>query len=432
MEGFNHERRGLFDGLKVPFDLSSILFAFLCIVVFKGGTEVISALTGDERIVQRAMWSLLGAVGVERGGAPIEPLTPITWLVFGAFVVLIWAFFGGAINRIAAMKIAREEGVEVKDAAKFAAQKLPANVMTVLFVVGIVGLFYLVFNATIGGWIGRIPYAGDILVGALFPLVLLSTFFLVFALALGVLGANLATSAVATEASDTFDGVSRAWNYILARPWQVILYYALIAGYIFIVCSFGQLFLETSVKSMAVGWWGYGEADREVTITHQEKLPREDGSGFAIHVETETVTVPGKARYLHGYVFDSHYEKTLKSYPQPVSEEGGAVETRDVTEHLEGTLTHWAAPLTWAWVKLAKYILYAYLLSYFFSAHTLVYFLLRKDVEGDDYNEINLEDDDDDEAFDIGSTPPPPPPPAAEPPKTEGDGEKKDEGKVDV
>ena len=44
-----------------------------------------------------------------------------------------------------------------------------------------------------------------------------------FATTLGVLGFNLSAAAIATEDSDTFDGVSRSWNYLLARPWAVLL-----------------------------------------------------------------------------------------------------------------------------------------------------------------------------------------------------------------
>src|SRR5262249_7176886 len=161
----------------------------------------------------------------------------------------------GAICRIAAMKIAREEGLEIKDALKFGASKFVPNLLSIVFVIAIVGFFYIVCNATIAGAVGRIPVIGELLVGILYFLVLLSSFFIVFASVLGVLGFNLAAAAIATEASDTFDGVSRAWNYILARPWQVILTYGLTFTYMAIFCFCGHMFEKVATKSLSIGWW---------------------------------------------------------------------------------------------------------------------------------------------------------------------------------
>ena len=48
------------------------------------------------------------------------------------------------------------------------------------------------------------------------------------------------------------------------------------------------------------------------------------------------------------------------------------------------------------WVKFfARTLLYAYLVAYFFCAQTTLYFFLRRDVEGDDYSEIVINEPDD-------------------------------------
>src|SRR5439155_26525633 len=68
----------------------------------------------------------------------------------------------------------------------------------------------------------------------------------------------------------------------------------------------------------------------------------------------------------------------------------------DVWPALEWSLkgTAW---LIWFWLAVARLIILAFAVSYFFSSMTTIYFLLRKDVEGDDYTEINLEEEEDDE-----------------------------------
>ena len=454
MEGFNQERRGLFDGLKVPFDVNAILLSAVAVIVFLAGIVAIQATFhmpwGDQ---SREWFPLVTAMFqnvTSRLGWPGEKLDDLlriphdrpvfdaaVWIAFLGWFSVVWAFFSGAVCRIAAMKIAREEGLELRDALKFGASKFVANLLSIVFVVGLVGFFYLICNSTIAGWIGRIPWVGDLLVGLLFFLVLLSSFFIVFAGALGILGFNLASAAIATEASDTFDGVSRAWNYILARPWTVILTYALTFGYIGIFVFCAHIFEKVTVKSLSVSGWGMGMKPRYVE-------PDPDTAATIGVDARQKIAIPGRGEYLYRQLvlkdpaFNDHDQKYQEGkerlfYPQMepdaagnmVPIPGNSIDTkiadnvRNAPEgHLkEVALTHQKnreidvnpaiesglKMLSWVvmgWLLLAKLIIVAYAVSYFFSSMTTIYFLLRKDVEGDDYTEINLEEDEDeDEAF---------------------------------
>lgn len=441
MEGFNQERRGLFDGLKVPFDVNAILLAAMGVVAFLigvKGIELVLDIPDRAPLLLGIVTSITGKMGYL--GLKIEDVfnlgherpsyPPMAWIAFVLWFSAVWGFFSAAICRIAAMKIAREEGLELKDAIKFGVAKFVPNVLSIVFVIAIVGFFYLVCNATIAGWVGRIPYVGEILVAVLFFLVLLSSFFIVFAGVLGVLGFNLAAAAIATEASDTFDGVSRAWNYILARPWQVILTYSLTFAYICLFLFCGHVFEKVAVKSLSLGGWGMGHKPR---IIEAGSLARE------LHVadERQKIAIPGKAEFLYkklvtmdpyfagdesretvaGETRDVlYYEQTDPNGAPildirrgtPLSSTDGAPERGvpdtnpkhsgriDVYPAIEGSLK-FTAGVIWLWLLLAKLIIWAYAVSYFFSAMTTIYFLLRKDVEGDDYTEINLEDEDEDE-----------------------------------
>ncbi|MBI3723173.1 hypothetical protein HY251_04345 [bacterium] len=433
MEGFNQERRGLFDGLKVPFDVNAILLAALGIVVFQlgiWGIELVLEIPFDT-LLHGVLASVLAKVPVFGGDLAravsgshekTEILTG-AWLAVFVWSSVVWAFFSGAICRIAAMKIAREEGLELKDALRFAANKFMPNLLSIAFVLAIVGFFYVICDATIAGWIGRIPYLGDILVGLLFFLVLLSSFFIVFAAVLGILGFNLAAAAIATEASDTFDGVSRAWNYILARPWQVLLTYALTFAYIAVFLFCGHVFLRVSVKSLSIGNWGMGRKTQIIPADGQ--LANKIG-GIR---EKQRIAVPGKAEFLYRRLViedpvftqkDPVTKQDVLLYPQvepdtgkPIGEvgpdgnevplpPGAPVRKVNVWPALDSSLI-FASGVIWLWLVIAKLLIFAYLVSYFFSAMTKVYFLLRKDVEGDDYTEINLEEEDEDEeSFEYG------------------------------
>ncbi|MEZ0228409.1 MAG: hypothetical protein ACAI25_07265, partial [Planctomycetota bacterium] len=312
MEGFNQERRGLFDGLKVPFDVNAILLSGLAVLVFLAGSWLIEAtfhmpdrvnvVTGVketvplvagmyQNITARLGWpgqKIDDILGIPHGRPVFDAAV---WIAFLSWFSIVWAFFSGAICRIAAMKIAREEGLELRDALKFGASKFVANLLSIVFVVGLVGFFYLICNATLAGLVGRIPIIGELLVGVLFFLVLLSSFFIVFAGVLGVLGFNLAAAAISTEASDTFDGVSRAWNYILARPWQVILTYSLTFAYIGIFLFCGHVFEKVAVKSLSLGGWGMGMKPRYIEV--DDALAPYMGLPAK-----QRIAIPGKAEFL--------------------------------------------------------------------------------------------------------------------------------------
>lgn len=542
MDGFEQERRGLFDGLTVPHSLNAIIIAAIGLVLYWVGVvgiESLMSIPGDGHC--RSIAGMLGNITVRLGtfgallahvGGWANVITDYNggvWLAFWGWTIVNWSLFSGAINRIAALKIAREESLEIKDALVFGAQKFLPNLLSIVFVFVLVGIFYLLFNGTIAGLVGRIPYVGGFVIGLLFVLVLVSTFLAVLLAALGVLGFNLSSSAIATEASDTFDGVSRAWNYVMARPWTMILTTFATVAYLSLVLFFGSWFLKVSVKSLAIGGWGMGATPRAVEVdeklaeklelpkVHKVMLP---GKGDFIYqrviYKTYRDDKKGKIFYRQGFdyaleEFRGHvgrYPASLKDLvikPVDLKPEAGhkgwsgpymarlpqdpwgqsfAYEVTDAKKRDGYTLTSkgkdgvagnaddlqlteieeaigplgppidiapfveadvsFAAGGVRVWVGIARILLYAYILAYFLSAQTMVYFLLRKDVEGDDYREITLEDEFEDEGAWEHTTPPkqdPPKPaePKAEEPKpeveetpAEGDGDSEGEDKPEA
>ena len=467
MEGFNQERRGLFDGLKVPFDVNAILLSAVAVMAFVAGSWVIestfhmpqvpNARTGSpvnvdlimgmfQNITSRLGWpgqKIDDILGVEHDRPVFDAAV---WIAFLGWFSIVWAFFSGAICRIAAMKIAREEGLELRDAVRFGASKFVANLLSIVFVVALIGFFYLICNSTIAGLVGRIPVIGELLVGVLFFLVLLSSFFIVFAGVLGILGFNLASAAIATEASDTFDGVSRAWNYILARPWQVLLTYSLTFAYIGIFLFCGHIFEKVCVRSLTAGEsWGIGNKPRYIVV--------DDSLAPYMNLDKgQRIAIPGKGEFLYQKLvrknpafndvdpqsperperlFYKQEEPDATGKMRPIEgleqrwkreseKDPGSVHARehelDVWPAIDWSLKG-AAWMVWFWLWLARLIISAYAVSYFFSSMTTIYFLLRKDVEGDDYTEINLEEDEDeDEVFEssLEKKPAPAPPSSGE------------------
>lgn len=506
MEGFSQERRGLFDGLKVPHNGNAVLIGALGLLVYWAGIRLIEETLkvhgeGSCRLLAGMLGNLCSFFGwpgqlvgrLGGWGSSWTDYPGFVWIAFLVWNVGVWAFLAGAITRIAAMKLAREEGLELKDALRFGGKKWLSNVGSVVFVLIIIGFFYLVTNATLAGWIGRIPWVGGVVLGLLFVLVLVAAFLIVLAGALGVLGFNLAAAAISTEVSDAFDGVSRAWDYVLARPWNLIVYYLCTLAYLGIVVFLGLTFIDVSVKSLGVGWWGLGDAPRAIMV--DDAMRRE----HRLPPTLEVVYVPGGADFVYGqaigkryrpnekgevffdqgveYAIERFYEDT-KVYPKDLTDliydpatrgkpavanwdgpyllmdepprdgwgrpygyaaparkakkpyevfsrgkDASPEATGDDLTGLEGTgigVGHaggldvapfiepslkFAARAVAVWINIARLLLYGYCIAYFLSAQTMVYFLLRKEVEGEDYSEIMLEeeaDEADDQPFEYG------------------------------
>src|SRR5207237_7265172 len=126
----NQERGGLFGGLRVPFDLNMLVLALVAVAGFFACVEVVEAVTQQASVLQRMVVELLEG----RRNVP-APLPPVAWLLTAGIFVVFWTFFSTAINRIAAMKIAREETLDLKEATRFAARKFVPVLSSVLFVI---------------------------------------------------------------------------------------------------------------------------------------------------------------------------------------------------------------------------------------------------------------------------------------------------------
>lgn len=516
MEGFSQERRGLFDGLKVPHNGNAVLIGAVGLLVYWLGCLAIQWALGVEgggtcRLLDGMLGNLSSCFGVvgrtaaRLGGweAGWTSYPGVVWLAFLSWTVAVWAFLAGSITRIAAMKLAREEGLELKDAIRFGFKKWLSNIGSIVFVLIIIGFFYLVTNASLAGWIGRIPWVGGVLLGLFFGLVLVASFLIVLAAALGALGFNLAAAAISTEVSDAFDGVSRAWDYVLARPWHLILTYLSTTVYLAVVVFLGLTFIRVSVDSLSVGWWGLGETPRKVAVDAAARAAK------GIPPGVEYVYLPGRAEFIEGYAVDRRFQEhgdeiyyrqgldyAIEQYHHDV---GRYPPSLDALLQRPADTAAWRGPYlvglaelprdeygrpwayktpgdtgkpyelyslgrdagpeamadnvrnqnytgigvghagevniqplieptlqfaAWAirhWINLARLLLYGYCIAYFLSAQTTVYFLLRKEVEGEDYTEIVLEDeaDEPDEPFEYGAPPPAAPDkPAAPPPTT--------------
>jgi hypothetical protein len=135
-------------------------------------------------------------------------------------MLLVWSLFGGAICRIASVGFAKGESCSINDALCFSARKFGSFFWSPL--VPMIFVAVLLFGVFLIGLIGRIPVVGPPAMGILSIFAMMVT---AFALLIGImayLGSAFMWPTIATEGTNSFDAISRSFNYILARPWKFI------------------------------------------------------------------------------------------------------------------------------------------------------------------------------------------------------------------
>ncbi len=255
------------------------------------GANPLGALTARSGLARRAA-DIVDLVvpwrSIECAICCVSPRTPIGWgcLLIGlVWYWFVWAGFGGAIARIAAVEIAKDERIELAEAVDYATQNYRACFWAPTAVALGIGFFafcnvaagfllrgvYFLFDNRL--WDLQSPLLDSIAHGAAglllvlgFPLALLSGFLMVL-LGIGLAaGWPLMLPAMAAEGTDAFDAVSRAFSYVFARPWRYLASHAIALLYavpcvLFVMgfsCAFSCLAMATGGAGMGSAFTGFG------------------------------------------------------------------------------------------------------------------------------------------------------------------------------
>lgn len=173
------------------------------------------------------------------------PYLQMPWwhfLVVAAVLLVFWSILGGALHRVHAVRIARDETVHPLDAVSFALSNLRSFLSAPVFVLGAALLFAVATAAA--GSASAIPYAGPVLQIILQPLALLSGLVLTVIMVGLVFGLPMTHSALAVERNGFLDAVSRTFSYVFTRPLMFILSVVAVGFAGGILGTFGDWFLE--------------------------------------------------------------------------------------------------------------------------------------------------------------------------------------------
>ena len=250
------------------------------------------------------------------------------------WTLAVWAVFGGAIARIAALELAGEGIPSLKESLSHSCRFFFSTIGGVLLPVVGVGLFWTV--ALVIGLLGLIPGVGLFLTGLLWFISLICGALLALIL-IGVAASwPLMYVTIAVEGSDAFDALSRSYSYVFSRPW-----YGLWIGIVSLL--YGAVVLMFLHAAMF----------------------------FAMHLANHATRVG---------MGEENYEK-LWDRPQVMATENGEVAPKLETPPLGGKLRA-------AWAKGFMTLSTVFVYSYFWVAMTIAYFLLRHSEDATPFKKV--------------------------------------------
>ncbi len=268
------------------------------------------------------------------------------FVLFTLGVLFVWSLGGGALCRMAALHFAREEKLTIGQALSFARPRwfgsfFLAPILPLLFMLGVMVLLVL------GGMVLWIPIFGDLVAGGAFILALLGGFVLAL-LMLGLLaGGSLLWPTVAAEGSDAFDAFSRSVSYVLSRPWKTILYFIIALVYGSLCWLFVRLITFAALKFTHVVV-GVGTSFFGATSNKVERIWPMGGFG-----------------QLHGTI-----DWSQLTWYESIS-----------------------AFFVWVAVVVVIALMWSFLVSFYFTISTVIYFLLRRDVDHIDLEDIYFDEE---------------------------------------
>jgi hypothetical protein len=252
----------LFQTFRMSIQPSKLILAFLAMAVIyltgwvmdlifmaisnsEGGVFSILWLSASQRfhgaLEALFTFNLLGVINNISGYLAIFGATfkehYIYCLIFLVIKLAVISLAGGAICRIAALQCAQGEKPGFSEALRFSTKKFTSFFTAPLAPIGII--IFIGFFIFLLGLVGNIPWAGKPIMVIFMPLALFAGGLIAIILIGATAGFNLMFPAVAYDDSDCFDAISRSFSYIFAKPWRMGFYtfIALIYGaicYIFI------------------------------------------------------------------------------------------------------------------------------------------------------------------------------------------------------
>ncbi len=312
-------------------------------------------------------------------------LAKFYFLLVMLWTVVTWAIFGGAITRIAAVQAARGEKIGWTESLRFTLKRLTSYVSAPIF--PMLFLFALFVLLVIFGFLVMIPFVGDFIAGFFWVGALVLGLIMAVVL-VGLVGWPLMSSTISAEGTDSWEAVSRSYSYVYQKPWHYI-WYSLVAICYGAVLVFFVGFMGSLMVYLAK--WG---------VAHTPGI----------------AAANREPSYLFIYAPESFGWRALLMQGATVDKipvvRDGQIDPPVYHLYTAAAGFHWwnyvAAGLMAFWLGLVFLLVFGFGYSYFWSAGTLIYLLMRRNVDAAELDEVYLEEDEHEGPY----TPAPAPPPA--------------------
>ncbi len=162
-------------------------------------------------------------------------------IIFFAITLAVISLAGGGLCRIAALQFAGNEKPGITEAMRFSAKRFTSFFtvpLTPVAIIIFIGLFIFLL-----GLICNIPRLGELITGIFMLPALIAGALITIVLIGTVAGFNLMFPAIVYDGSDCFDATSRSFSYIYSKPWRMGFYTAIAAVYGAICYTFVRFFV---------------------------------------------------------------------------------------------------------------------------------------------------------------------------------------------
>jgi len=293
--------------------------------------------------------------------------------------IVVWAFFGGIITRLAAVQFTGKERTTLKGAVQFVVDRYVHYILSPLAPIGIILAVILVMMVV--GFVALIPFVGDVLIYGLgLPLLILGGLAIAMVL-VGLIGYPMMYPTLSTEGTDTFDSFSRTFSYVFQAPWSYLWYWMVAIAYGAVVTMF-VLFIGSLAVYMAK--WSVSQAPLS------DYTNRKPDYLFQYTPETfgwkELMLKGGPLELRETSRKDEFTGRTVRTYEyanKPIAE-----------NYNRGTYVYGriGAGMASFWMVLLLLAMIGFSYSYFWSASTMIYLLMRKKVDETEMDELYVEE----------------------------------------
>ena len=290
--------------------------------------------------------------------------TYVYLLLLILWLLVVWAFFGGVLTRMAVLQLTGKEGGGLRESIAYVRRRYLSYLLSPLVPIALIG--FLVLCCMLFGVIHWIPGLGDFFDGIFWFLPLLAGLVMTLLL-IGMVGYPMMYTTLSTEGSDTFDALSRSYNYVYESPWHylwyafvAIVYGAVLTLFVVVVGSLTTYFAKWGVSKFPA--WGSDRSPEYLFIYAPESLGWRklltEGSPAAIN-DLGQPTHPRYEEYMNDYAWYNHAGAGMVSF----------------------------------WVTLVFLLVIGFSYSYFWTASTQMYLLMRKRVDETEMDEVYLEEE---------------------------------------